>query len=305
MVHETAEGGCSLLGGAMGEKIISIVDIISAVVPKDRGVERVGRDVPYGVQERQRLDIYRPRGAENAALPVVVFFYGGAWSDGTREHYGFAAHALASLGHVVVVPDYRLVPEIEYPAFLEDCAQAVLWVRGNIARHGGDPDTLVLMGHSAGAYNAASLALDRRWLNGSDATKAIRGVIGLSGPYDFYPFDGPISRRVFGAAPDPEGTQPINHVSAEAPPMLLISGGRDELVLPRNSLHLGEALAAAGRPARVKIYPRLRHAGTLFSLSVPLRWLAPVRQDCAAFLAEVTDPRNAARPVPAGGAVPQ
>ncbi|MHA6296819.1 alpha/beta hydrolase [Devosia sp. CAU 1758] len=231
--------------------------------------------------------MYAPRGQSDVALPVVVFFYGGAWSDGARRHYGFAARALAALGHVVVVPDYRLVPEVEYPDFLKDCAQAVDWVSHNIAGHGGDWTRLVLAGHSAGAYNAAALAVDGRWLSPA-VRQTIVGVIGLSGPYDFYPFDGPISRRVFGAAADPKGTQPINHVSADAPPMLLVSGGKDELVLPRNSVRLGAALEAVGVKADVQVYPRLGHPHTLFALSLPLRWLAPVRSECRDFLADVT-----------------
>ncbi|MBJ3786690.1 alpha/beta hydrolase [Devosia sediminis] len=285
--------------------IITFFDFISAAVPKDRSVERVASGLAYGSIERQKLDIYRPRHTGGTPLPVIVFFYGGAWSDGTRRHYGFAAHALASLGYVVVVPDYRLVPNVEYPEFLRDCASAVHWVSREIAAHGGDPRRLVLAGHSAGAFNAASLALDPRWLADAAVQKCIVGAIGLSGPYDFFPFDGPISIRVFGQAEDPESTQPINHVDVQSPPMLLVSGGRDELVLPKNSLNLGAKLTAAGVSARVRIYPRLRHAGTLFALSLPLRWLAPVRQDCSDFLAEVTAPRIAARPEPAGAVAPR
>lgn len=259
-------------------------------MPKDFGARRIARDIAYGDQDRQRLDIYAPSRPGEVALPVVVFFYGGAWSEGSRTHYGFAAQALAALGYVVVVPDYRLVPDIEYPVFVEDCAAAVRWVSHNIAGHGGDFTRLVLAGHSAGAYNAACLALDPQWLADSDVEPTIVGVIGLSGPYDFYPFDGEISQRVFGKASDPEGSQPINHVSDKAPPMLLVSGGRDTLVLPRNSTNLGQKLRTAGRYVEVKIHPRLGHAETLLSLSLPLRWLAPVLRECRDFLAAVTTP---------------
>ena len=166
---------------------------------------------------------------------------------------------------------------------------AVGFVAETVGRYGGDAGRLVLAGHSAGAYNAAMLALDRRWL--PDAVRSsIVGVIGLSGPYDFFPFDGPISRRVFGAAPDPSSTQPINHVGPRAPPMLLISGGRDDLVLPRNSGHLAAALDAHGVPATLRIYPRLGHAETLLALSLPLRWMAPVLAECGSFLDRVTGP---------------
>jgi len=276
---------------------ITISEFASAVVPKDWAAHRLAKGVPYGPHKRQQLDIYAPVRASSAALPVIVFFYGGAWSEGDRGLYGFAAHALAALGYVVVVPDYRLVPEVEYPDFLSDCADAVHWVSRNVGGYGGDWTRLVLAGHSAGAYNATSLALDPKWLNDENVSKTVSGVIGLSGPYDFFPFDGPISQRVFGQAEDPQGTQPITHVGASSPPMLLVSGGRDKLVLPRNSINLGAALHRAERPATVRIYPRLAHVGTVLALSLPLRWIAPVLRDCRDFLAGITSPaEEAVRP---------
>ncbi len=266
-----------------------MADIISALVPKDGASRRVARGLSYGAGPRRKLDLYRPRHQGDAPLPVIVFFYGGAWNSGSRTHYGFAARALAAMGYLVVVPDYRLVPEIEYPAFLEDCAAAVGWVGDNAASYGGDPERLVLAGHSAGAYNAACLALDPRWLAPAQRASVV-GVIGLSGPYDFYPFDGPISRRVFGQADNPRQTQPIHHVGPDAAPKLLITGGRDNLVLPRNSVNLSAALERAGVASSLRLYPRLGHAGTLLCLSLPLRWMAPVLEDCRAFLADVTNP---------------
>jgi acetyl esterase/lipase len=266
-----------------------LADIISALVPKDGASRRVARGLSYGAGPRRKLDLYRPRHQGDAPLPVIVFFYGGAWNSGSRTHYGFAARALAAMGYLVVVPDYRLVPEIEYPAFLEDCAAAVGWVGDNAASYGGDPERLVLAGHSAGAYNAACLALDPRWLAPAQRASVV-GVIGLSGPYDFYPFDGPISRRVFGQADNPRQTQPIHHVGPDAAPKLLITGGRDNLVLPRNSVNLSAALERAGVASSLRLYPRLGHAGTLLCLSLPLRWMAPVLEDCRAFLADVTNP---------------
>lgn len=257
-------------------------------MPKDGSSRRIAQGLSYGAGPRRKLDLYRPRHRGDAPLPVVVFFYGGAWNSGSRTHYGFAARALAALGYLVVVPDYRLVPEIEYPAFLEDCAAAVAWVSGNAASYGGDPERLVLAGHSAGAFNAACLALDPRWLAPAQRASVV-GVIGLSGPYDFYPFDGPISQRVFGQADNPRQTQPIHHVGPDAAPKLLITGGRDDLVLPRNSVNLSAALERAGVHSRLRLYPRLGHAGTLLCLSLPLRWMAPVLKDCRAFLADVTN----------------
>lgn len=270
---------------------ITIIDMISAVVPKDGQSRHIALDLAYGPQARQCLDIYAPSAHSETRRPVIVFFYGGAWSSGARRHYAFAARALAQLGYLVVVPDYRLVPEIAYPVFLQDCAEAVGWTYENIESYGGDPTRLVLAGHSAGAYNAAMLALDREWLRPA-IHGAIVGVIGLSGPYDFYPFDSPISRQVFAHVGDPLATQPINHVSAEAPPMLLVSGARDNLVLPRNSVHLGAALHRYGVRAEGRIYPGLGHIMPLLSLSMPLRWRASILDDCARFLSGVTSPER-------------
>lgn len=265
---------------------ISLLGIIDALSPKDRGSRLIVRDLRYGPLARQQLDIYAPR-HRDGVLPVVVFIYGGGWTDGSRQIYRFAARALAALGYLVVVPDYRLVPEVEYPDFLGDCADALDWVVREIGAHGGDPERLALMGHSAGAYNAAMLVLDPGLLEARGHLGRIRGLVGLSGPYDFFPFDGPISLRVFGAVREPKRTQPINHVRPGLPPMFLATGGRDELVLPRNSVALAERVRAAGGQAELKVYDKLRHAGTLMALGRPARRLAPVLGDAGVFLARV------------------
>lgn len=266
---------------------LSPLDILGLVLPKDLGSERVARDIIYGPDPRHRLDIYAPKRMPAAAPPVVVFFYGGSWSEGSKSGYAFVGRALAALGYVVVVPDYRLVPDVEYPAFLDDCALAVAWTGRNINRHGGDWTRMALAGHSAGAYNAVMTALDRRLVEAHGQRAAIRGVIGLSGPYDFFPFDGPISLRVFGGVPEPRLTQPVNHVGAEPPPMFLGHGERDTLVLPRNSTRLAQELDQVGTTAQTRIYKGLAHAGVLLSIGLPLRWRAPVLADMARFLREV------------------
>lgn len=265
---------------------ISLLGIIDALSPKDRGSRLVSGDLAYGPLPRHRLDIYAPR-RHSGGLPVVVFIYGGSWQTGSRTTYRFAARALAAQGYLVVVPDYRLVPEVEYPGFLTDCADALDWVVREIGAHGGDPSRLVVMGHSAGAYNAAMLVLDPGLVEARGHMGRIRGLVGLSGPYDFFPFDGPISLRVFGAVRQPKMTQPITHVRPGLPPMFLATGGRDALVLPRNAVALSGKVRAAGGEAELKVYDKLKHAGTLMALGRPARRLAPVLADVAAFLKRV------------------
>ena len=262
---------------------ISILRIINFLSPKDRRSRLVAADVPYGSDARQKLDIYAPTEA-SGSLPVVFFIYGGSWSDGDRHNYRFAGRALAAQGFVCVIADYRLVPHIEYPQFLEDCAQAFHWVVDNIAGHGGDPGRIALMGHSAGAYNAIMLALDPRYLTQAGLLSHVRCCIGLSGPYDFFPFDGPISLRVFGAVREPRMTQAINHVGPDAPPMFLGSGDKDTLVYPRNSMALAAKLRKAGVLVEEVHYPSLTHPGPLMAMGRPGRWLAPVLSDVARFL---------------------
>jgi acetyl esterase/lipase len=217
---------------------------------------------------------------------VIVFLYGGSWQSGSRGGYAFAGQALASRGFLVAVPDYRLVPEVRYPAFLQDNAAAVRWVIANAARHGGDPSRIVLVGHSAGAYNAAMLALDPRWLGRDRA--AIRGFAGLAGPYDFLPLDGPVTRAAFGAEREPATTQPISFASADDPPALLLHGGKDRTVFVRNSQQLQARLRSARVDARLKIYPDVGHVGIMTALARPFRKRAPVLADVTSFAAEVT-----------------
>ena len=202
--------------------------------------------------------------------------------DGDKNNYEFAGRALAALGYVVVIADYRLVPDVEYPSFIDDCALAFNWTVEHVAAFGGDNTRIALMGHSAGAYNAAMLALDKRYL--SLHRHRIRCLVGLSGPYDFFPFDGPISLRTFGLVPNPEATQPINHVEAGALPALLGTGDLDQLVEPRNSEALAARLRQFGATAEVIHYPKLGHPETLLALGIPGRWFAPVLRDVATFL---------------------
>lgn len=258
----------------------------NTLVPHDGGVRKVAADIAYGEGPRHRLDVYSA-GAANA--PVIVFFYGGGWNSGSKQDYVFAADALASCGFLTVVPDYRLVPEVRFPGFLEDAAAAVRWTHDNAARFGGDPDRIVLAGHSAGAYIAAMLALDKRYLAAAGAPiGAIKGMAGISGPYDFYPFDVKASIDAFGQAPDPAMTQPVSFVRADAPPILLLHGDKDTTVRPRNTISLTEKLRAVGAPVETKFYAGVTHVTPMLALSPALRGKAPTRADVCAFAKRVT-----------------
>jgi acetyl esterase/lipase len=260
---------------------IDALGTFNALMPKDSASARMAKDVAYGRGERRRLDVYAPRASASRPRPVILFLYGGSWNSGRRQGYAFAARALAAKGFVVVVPDYRLVPEVRYPEFLSDCAAAFRWARRNVGGYGGDGERIVLIGHSAGAYNAAMLALDPSLLGADRA--AIRGFAGLAGPYDFLPLDDESTVAAFGAWPRLAETQPVNHVAPGLPPVLLLHGDGDSRVMPRHSRKLAGLLRAAGADVELKLYPGLGHVGILAALARPFRGRAPVLADLARF----------------------
>lgn len=258
------------------------VDVVNALVPRD-GYERID-GLAYGPHDRQRLDLYRPLGT--GPFPVVVFFYGGGWDSGERADYLFIGQRLAAAGYLAVIPDYRLFPEVAFPEFIDDCAEAVAWTGLHAAAHGGDAGRIALMGHSAGAYNAMMLGLDGRYLLAAGwSASRLAGVIGLSGPYDFRPFDSALLQGVFGAWHDPDATQPITFARADAPPLLLATGTDDTTVLPANSERLAHAVGQAGGEVTLVRYPGMGHVGIVAALAQPVPGSDAVFVDIHAFLA--------------------
>lgn len=274
-----------ILAACTGVVACAPTAILNALVASDTHV--LTPSVAYGSLSRQQLDVYRPIAAAPAGgYPVAVFFYGGSWNRGERADYRFVAAALASRGVLTLVADYRLYPQVRYPEFLEDCAQAVAYGLREAAALGGNPKRVFVVGHSAGAYNAAMLALDARWLHstGHDPSE-LAGWVGLAGPYDFLPIVNPDVRPVFFHPDYPSGTQVFDHVSPRAPKAFLGAARHDDLVDPqRNTVGLASRLQAAGRPVTLRLYDRVDHVTLAAAFAAPLRWLAPVLDDVSAFL---------------------
>lgn len=248
-----------------------------------KGVIRSGGSIAFGTHG-QRLDLWRPAG-EAKKWPVIIFWYGGSWVDGDRRGYSFAARALTKEGFVVVVPDYRKVPEVRFPAFLEDGAEAIKWVRDHVATYGGDPESVAIMGHSAGAHTVAMLALDRKWLDAEGVDPSIiKAAVGISGPYDFYPFTSDAAKAAMEGVSDPQTTQPIHFARADAPPMLLLTSDADDVVRAKNAIALEAKLNGVGAPVQMINYPGLSHADMVAALSVPYRDKGPILRDSITFI---------------------
>ncbi len=289
MHRQSASSGVSrrgLLLGALGSGSLAACSPLSAIntlLPSDGGSKLVARDVAYGGDPRQKLDVYAPENAPVNA-PVMMFIYGGGWNDGSKNDYSFVGHAFASRGFVTVVPDYRLVPQVRFPDFLHDCAAALRWVQDNVASHGGDTRQVHLSGHSAGAYNAMMIALDRRYGARTGVRPGlVRSVSGLAGPYDFLPLDDARTIDTFGQYPRLAETQPVSFVRAGAPRIFVATGDADTTVFPRNTYSLGRKLKAAGATVEVKTYPGIGHPGILLALGRSFRGNAPALDDIVRF----------------------
>lgn len=264
---------------------INGVGIVNALAV-GRNVD-VTRDIRFSDGRRGLLDVYAPKHALDA--PTVVFFYGGGWEEGARGDYRFAAMALAKRGIVTVVPDYRLYPDVRFPDFIHDGAKAVRWARRNAIEFGGDPGLIFLIGHSAGAYIAAMLALDKSSLDPASLA-ALAGVVGLAGPYDFLPLKSDLLKRIFApAGGDLSSSQPISYARGDAVPMLLVSGLNDRTVRPENSRKLATRIRSLGGRAETRFYTRADHAVLMGAFSPLLRPLAPTLHDTVAFIRKRAD----------------
>lgn len=246
----------------------------------------------YGPLERQQIDIYpakRRAGADDAPAPVLVFIYGGGWNSGRRSLYRFLGRAYAAKGFTVAIPDYRLHPDVRFPAFVDDAALALRWVADHIADFGGDPARLHVMGHSAGAHTGALLSLDAQHLNAVDlAPSHIKSFTGVAGPYSFNPLEFDSTRPVFEHLDDVDVARPIKHAHkanrGDAPPMLLLHSKPDKTVPVHNSDHLHSALTEAGGRVRQITYKMPGHVGIILTIAPPARLIAPVFRDSVSFM---------------------
>jgi acetyl esterase/lipase len=240
--------------------------------------------VEFDAEHRLKLDVYAPKGAADA--PIVVFFYGGSWSEGKRHWYRYVGAALANHGVIALIPDYRKYPDVLFPDFMQDAARAVAWARDHAGEFGGDPQRLFVMGHSSGGQIAALLACDRRYLEMVGMQpRQLAGLIGLAGAYAFLPFvdDEP---EIFGD--DARGrydSQPINFVDGDEPPMLLLQGEDDDEVPPSNAEGMAERAQAMDGTAVLKLYPGVSHSSILLAFAREHRTRVPALADTLAFIA--------------------
>ena len=235
----------------------------------------------YGKNRRQSLDIYTPKTA-TSKIPIV-FVYGGAWRSGSKQDYLFVAQALTSLGHPVIIPDYRLYPEVQFPGFIDDVADAIQFMDRQTNTSLTKPfNEYILMGHSAGAHSAALLAADTKYFRERGISAQLKGLIAISGPYDL-PMNDPEVLPVFKTS-TADKTKVTANVRQGMPPTLLLHGLADTRVKPFHTERFRDALKRNGNDVTARLYPGVNHTKIIGSLALPLRFLNNSFEDVKGFL---------------------
>lgn len=287
--------GLQLAIARNGPAVLNTVDRITG----GTGGAELKASIALGEHPQQKLLIWGPQSidAKGAPRPVLLFVHGGSWDSGDPDDYGFVGRAFVEAGFVVALGGYRLGEAGKYPGMIEDVAAAISTVRQEVVQYGGNPQAIVIAGHSAGAYNVMMTALQDRWLAKYGLSPMdIAGVVGLSGPYDFLPLKSESTIAAFGHASDLPATQPINWVSEKAPPMLLIHGGKDTTVGDFHSKRMvkkirAQKLEASGASPQLLLYPEMDHNAPLISIAAPWRSRRDIVSQITDFVHEQSEAR--------------
>jgi acetyl esterase/lipase len=250
--------------------VLWLIMALLVACPRAAGEPLVMPDLSYrerGAElkdgDRCRLDLYLPSNA--TSFPSLVWVHGGGLTGGSKstETGRQVARRLAEAGMAVAMVEYRLSPAVGFPGYVEDVAAAFAWVRATIARHGGNPQRVVLGGHSAGAYLALLVALDERYLraHGLDGS-ALAGLVALSGQTSSH-FTVREERKL-GARIVVDEAAPLFHVGRRSFPFLIVTAGEDMPLRGEENRLLAAALREAGSAVEERTFEGRTH-GTIFS----------------------------------------
>lgn len=281
--------GLNYAASRNGPAVLSQID---RFVAGARGAQ-VKATIQTGAHPQQRLIVWGPEERDPGAvpLPVLLFSHGGGWENGNPQDYGVVGRQFVGEGFIVVLAGYRLGPDGIYPAMLEDTARAIAWTAEEIAAYGGDPERIVVAGHSAGAYNVVMATLEEQWLGRRGLSPdAVAGVIGLAGPYEFVPLKSDYTRAAFGHVERLDATQPLEHIRGDGPPVLLIHGDADATAGIHNSRSLESGLRGAGGRVSTLYLPGIDHIEPIKALAAPWRWREPLGSIPAAMADFARDP---------------
>ncbi|WP_409431943.1 alpha/beta hydrolase [Litorimonas sp. RW-G-Af-16] len=269
------------LGGAMG-LIFAVaacapVTLLNTITPSSSFSK--AKDVSYGPLERQKLDLYKADTPKPDA-PMLVFVHGGSWQEGSKDIYKFLADGFTKDGYDIAVPNYRLYPQTKYPGMIEDTAKAIAYAAVQ------NPDRpIVVIGHSAGAYNALMAIMDPRFMAAENLAtcERVAGVISLAAPTGAYELKDPPYPTIFPGRFQGEDA-PLAHADQPLPAMFLINGADDTTVGRKNAEMLAEKIEASGGNAKLKIYDGMNHTEAVQFLSRHFDGDSSLKSDIASFI---------------------
>ena len=248
----------------------------SIIPPAIREVTDIGYFEGAGKDSaKHKLDLFIPPNPENA--PIFFFVHGGAWVQGDKNFFGIYSaigRFAAQNGMIGVVISYRLTPKVKHPSHAEDVARAIAWTTNNIKKYVGDPEKIILCGHSAGGHLVSLVTCDPTYFKTEKVNpSSIKGVISISGVYEIPAI---ILGNVFGNTPEKKvQASPITHVRKGLPPFLILCADKElPLCTSADCKKFQKALEENGNPVKFQEISPSNHMKMVFDAGKPEKQVA-------------------------------
>ena len=277
--------------GAQQARALSALNIVNGIT--SNGSVAVSKDILYGDESLQDLDVYYPKSLAHAmqaqssiddTYPMVVFVHGGSWENGNKEDYAFVGQSFAQAGYVTVVMNHRKAPKYVYPKYVEDTAKAIAWSYENAAMLHADPQRIAVIGHSSGAFNTVAAVSNADFLAPYGIKPSdIKAVVGIAGPYS-YDFRQFSNARAFPVDATPDEVMPDRQLKGRQPPYLFLTAENDQIVHDTNTIKMTQALKNYGATVETGVIKGASHATSIGAMAPPLRWVNEVRAQVLTYL---------------------
>ena len=259
---------------------------INYLTPKDTFEKE--EHLAYGLKARNRLDLYRTKNPKKQK-PLIVFVHGGSWQHGNKRDCLFIGETFAREGFDVAVINYQLAPENIFPAFVDDLAQAIHYLNQNKVKLNISTDNMILMGHSAGAFNVMSVVYSAQSQNFKYKDQ-IKAIVGLAGPYHFDYKDDPLSEHAFDPKTSYQQVMPYYFIEPNQIKHYLLVAEQDQVVERKNALDLDIALRQKGNHSHIAVIPKTGHITIVATLASLMSHYFKTKRTILHFLEEALEP---------------
>ena len=259
---------------------------INYLTPKDTFEKE--EHLAYGLKARNRLDLYRTKNPKKQK-PLIVFVHGGSWQHGNKRDYLFIGETFAREGYDVAVINYHLAPEHIFPAFVDDLAQAIHYLVQNQDKLNISTDNIILMGHSAGAFNVMSVVYSAESQNFKYKDQ-IKAIVGLAGPYHFDYVGDPLSEHAFDQKISYQQVMPYYFIEPNQIKHYLLVAEQDQVVERKNALDLDIALRQKGNHSHIAVIPKTGHITIVATLASLMSHYFKTKRTILHFLEEALEP---------------